>query len=506
MHFRSTFASRSTHHLGSARILLAISLNVFHLTAAQAPIPVYAASQVVVQGKAMIISGGSSAAPAGSFGDISQTFALDLTVPWDTLNPKYTLFADGPGDLYVPSGLSGDGSFIVISRGQSFSFNVNSPKSWTLAGTLSNGIITKATSLTGAIDPATNMFYVPGGYRVVGANDTMMVYNVAQRTTASLPMPPTLLSYAESTTAWSSYAKRLFLHGGRSPTDYIPLGDLYSFNPADNTWSKPVPGGDTPPKRFNHCMASDATGKRLVVFGGFDNVVVPAFSDIYILNVETMQWTKGPDAGNAVARAAPSCGIDNDLFIVWGGGYNSVAVTKNVTLLFNLQTMQWVNQFVPAALQATPSGGADTSTSSSRSSTGVIIGGVAGGLALIAIVVGLFLYKRRQARSAPLNKQQGAEILYPHSFSSVPLPPAYRQQNQHYHEQRSHQQEQFPTTTNQSLRSPQFWGAKEANVPNASSESQTHSMEPIQRSAPQSHTTTRLSWIRQAKGPHAVIS
>lgn len=194
MRFGLTFASPSAHHPVSAGILLAIGLNVLHLAAAQAPIPVYAASQVVVQGKSMIISGGTPAGTASSLGDISQTFALDLTVPWDALYLKYILFADGPGDLYVPSALSGDGSFVIILRGQSFSFDVNSPKSWTLAGTLSDGIIAKATSLTGAIDPATNMFYLPGGYRVVGANDTMMVYNIAHGTTASLPMPPTLLS------------------------------------------------------------------------------------------------------------------------------------------------------------------------------------------------------------------------------------------------------------------------------------------------------------------------
>ncbi|KAF9367945.1 hypothetical protein CPB97_005134, partial [Podila verticillata] len=176
------------------------------------------------------------------------------------------MLANGPADLYVPFGQAADGSAIVISRGQSFSFNLNSSSGWILAGNLPNGINAAMTRLTGAIDPVTNIFYLPGGFRVAGANDTMMQYSIAQGTAASLPMPSTLLSYAESTAVWSSYAKRLFLHGGRAPTDYVPLGDLYSFNPADNTWSKPVLGGDTPPKRYNHCMASDATGKRLVVF------------------------------------------------------------------------------------------------------------------------------------------------------------------------------------------------------------------------------------------------
>ncbi|KAF9394097.1 hypothetical protein CPC16_000147 [Podila verticillata] len=431
-------------------ILFIIGLALLHQVAAQTPVTSFGASQVVVQGKAMIISGGIST----SQGVLSQTFAIDLSVSWDASSPKYSMLANGPADLYVPFGQAADGSAIVISRGQSFSFNLNSSSGWILTGNLPNGINAAMTRLTGAIDPVTNIFYMPGGFRVAGANDTMMQYSIAQGTAASLPMPPTLPLYAESTAVWSSYAKRLFLHGGRSPTDYIPLGDLYSFNPADNTWSKPVPGGDTPPKRYNHCMASDATGKRLVVFGGFDNVVVPAFSDIYILNVETMQWTKGPDAGNATARAAPSCGIDNDLFIVWGGGYNSVTVTKNITLLFNLQTMQWVNQFTPTASLGTPSSGAQpttpSNTSTKPSSTGAIIGGVVGGLAAGAIVVGLTVCRRRRKQKPPVSsqKEEVTEVHYhPPGYVAPPsLPPP------------DSQQQPSSTTVHKVLKLPQYHG------------------------------------------------
>ncbi|KAG0031668.1 hypothetical protein BGZ81_000815 [Podila clonocystis] len=512
MRFGSTFTFTlpSTHHPPRAGILLVISIYLLRRTAAQAPVSVYAASQVVVQGKAMIISGGSPAEVSTSLGDLFQTFSLDLTVPWDASSPKYTFFGDGPGDLYVPSGLSGDGSMVVISRGQSFSFNLSNPKSWTLAGTLSNGIATKATRLTGAIDPATNTFYLPGGYRALGVNDTMMVYNIAHGTTASLPMPSTLSAYSESTAAWSAYVKRLFMHGGLSTVPVASiLGDMYAFNPADNTWSRPVTGGAIPPGRHNHCMVSDATGKRLVVFGGFNAVAVPALSDIYVLDVTTMQWQKGPDAGSDGARAAPSCGIDHDFFIVWGGGYSSKAVTKNVTLLFNLQTMQWVDKFVPATPLATPtpSGGPDTSTKSSPSSTGAIIGGVAGGLAVISIVIGCFLYQRKQARSAPLDNLKVVEGSHRHPAGYVPPPSAIRQQDQHYHEQQSHQQQshqqQLPSkTTNQSRQSPQYWGRKDTRDPNTNSE-------PIQRYTPESYASTVVSRAQQdsqANGPHALIS
>ncbi|KAG0030836.1 Acyl-CoA-binding domain-containing protein 5, partial [Gryganskiella cystojenkinii] len=225
------------------------------------------------------------------------------------------------------------------------------------------------------------MFYLPGGYHSgsVGVNDTMMAYNIALGTTSSLPMPSDVPSYIESTAAWSAYTKRLFLHGGRSsPSSFVPIGGLYSFNPADNTWIKPTAGGDTPPSRFNHCMASDATGKRLVVFGGFSGNQV-ALSDIYVLDVTTMQWKKGPDAGNPVARGAPSCGIDHDFFIVWGGGVTGVGLTNNITLLFNLQTMQWVSQFIPAVPLVTPSSGGTPGGGSTPSGSNTPVGGSTSG-------------------------------------------------------------------------------------------------------------------------------
>ncbi|KAG0042359.1 hypothetical protein BGZ83_000558 [Gryganskiella cystojenkinii] len=508
-------------------ILLAIRLSLLQFASAQIPIPVYGASQAVVQGKAMIISGGTTGQVA-----VTQTFSLDLTVPWDVSSPKYKMLAPGPSDDYVPSSLLGDDTLVVISNGQSLSFNLSSSQTWTLTSTLSSGIALRETRLTGAIDPATSTFYLPGGFHSgsAGVNDTMMAYNIALGTTSSLPMPSDLPLYAESTAAWSVYAKRLFLHGGHlSRFDTIPLGSLYSFNPADNTWVKPTVGGDTPPSRFNHCMASDATGKRLVVFGGFTSGVQPVLSDIYVLDVTTMQWKKGPDVGNNAGRAATSCGIDHDFFIVWGGGISGTGITNNITLLFNLQTMQWVDQFVPAAPLVTPGnggtpggggsgtpgggggtpGGGSTPSKPSTSSNGAIIGGAVGGAAAIALAIGFFIgrqRRQRQARAESLNEKKKVE-LNPHTHGYGPSPPPVsRQQNEYYHEPRPYQS--LPTTTDQSL-SPQLWVGKDGKALKTSPDYRFTAMEPIRRPDPQWHRTGVIPLNMSdypVNGPHAIIS
>lgn len=477
----------------------------------------------------MIISGGISS----SQGILSQTFAIDLTVPWTVSSPKYNMLADGPADLYVPFGQAADGSAIVVSRAQSFSFDLNSPDGWTVTGGLPNGIKAAMTRLTGAIDPTTNVFYLPGGFRVTGANDTMMQYSIAQKTATSLPMPSTLPSYAESTAVWSTYAKRLFLHGGRSPTNFTPLGDMYSFNPVDSSWSLPITRGRIPPKRYNHCMAADATGKRLVVFGGFDSVA-PALSDIYILNVATMQWTRGPDAGNAVARAAPSCGIDHDLFIVWGGGSNSLAVSTNVTLVFDMQMMQWVNKFTPVASigtqtsRAAPTPSSMDHTSAKSLSTGAIIGGIAGGLAIIAIAIGLVVYRRWKTQKPPvsLQKEEVLEVYYhPPGHAAPPsspqLPFQQQQHHQHYHEQQSYQRQPASTPVHQAFEPPQYMGTQNYHI---SSEEDINSPSKYRSANPEFHPPSkglesasaptiealfRLPQFQpdnpQVNGPHAIV-
>ncbi|KAF9313020.1 hypothetical protein BG003_005684 [Podila horticola] len=410
------------------------------------------------------------------------------------------MLADGPADLYVPFGQAADGSAIVVSRAQSFSFDLNSPDGWTVTGGLPNGIKAAMTRLTGAIDPTTNVFYLPGGFRVTGANDTMMQYSIAQKTATSLPMPSTLPSYAESTAVWSTYAKRLFLHGGRSPTNFTPLGDMYSFNPVDSSWSLPITRGRIPPKRYNHCMAADATGKRLVVFGGFDSVA-PALSDIYILNVATMQWTRGPDAGNAVARAAPSCGIDHDLFIVWGGGSNSLAVSTNVTLVFDMQMMQWVNKFTPVASigtqtsRAAPTPSSMDHTSAKSLSTGAIIGGIAGGLAIIAIAIGLVVYRRWKTQKPPvsLQKEEVLEVYYhPPGHAAPPsspqLPFQQQQHHQHYHEQQSYQRQPASTPVHQAFEPPQYMGTQNYHI---SSEEDINSPSKYRSANPEFHPPSK---------------
>ncbi|KAG0048739.1 hypothetical protein BGZ83_006342 [Gryganskiella cystojenkinii] len=509
----------------------------------------------------MIISGGTQNETTVALGEVSQTFSLDLTVPWDTSSPKYNMLPDGPADLYVPSSRSGDDSLVVISNSQVFSFSLSSPPTWTTVSNLSNGIASKSTRLGGAIDPATNTFYVPGGYRQAGANNTMMAYNLAHGTTTSLPMPSDLPADIEAGVAWSAYAKRLFLQGGRvSGSTSTPWGGFYSFNPADSTWIQPTVGGNSPSARRNHCLVSDATGSRLVVFGGINELVQP-LSDIYVLDVTTMVWKKGPDASSSVARGASSCGIDHDLLIVWGGGHGSMAVTKNITLLFNLQTMQWVNQFAPATTSVTPNGGNSTGDGSSpgkssASSNGAIIGGAVGGVAAIVLVIGFFMYRRRRAQSAFLNKKEGEGLHHqtegyvpPPPSGYVPPPPSVPLHlNESYHDRHPHQS--VPTATQQGLspqlwggkdrgspqtsahdisaesyhdrnphqsvpttkqpgQSPQLWGGKDGRPPQTSAYDMSASKEPLQPSAPQSYEAAVNGLIQPdapANGPHAVLS
>ncbi len=69
--------------------------------------------------------------------------------------------------------------------------------------------------------------------------------------------------------AYDDEAGRALLFGGNSQTG--PLGDLWFFDSALNTWSKPSPPGEAPSPRFGHDAVWLPASRALVVFGGNDN-------------------------------------------------------------------------------------------------------------------------------------------------------------------------------------------------------------------------------------------
>ncbi|KAG0322778.1 hypothetical protein BGZ97_004091 [Linnemannia gamsii] len=214
------------------------------------------------------------------------------------------------------------------------------------------------------------------------------------------------------TSVWSKMRKAAFVFGGYtidSSNSSVAQRTLFMYQTngsAGNgtpTFRSAPDSGAIPSARYGHCMVEAYNGTKMVLFGGFDQVG-RALGDIFVLDVATLRWTRGTDGGATAARAYTACAITNDLFVAWGGvtldpqtGFAS-AVSENITIVYNLKTLQWQSTYhpepyaPPQLVTATPTATTPTPTSAGTggrlSPTTVtlisLVGGILLGLLLIA--------------------------------------------------------------------------------------------------------------------------
>ncbi|KAF9120473.1 hypothetical protein BGW39_011337 [Mortierella sp. 14UC] len=135
---------------------------------------------------------------------------------------------------------------------------------------------------------------------------------------------------------WCASRNSMLLHGG---TNMNLLGDarpreytnpyLIEYNPREHTW--------TP---YN--------GTKMVVFGGeslqgSQSVEGGPRGAIYILDVPSLTWKRGPDVDPIHNRSAMACAAAGDSFVAWGG--KSKTDTLNSTIIFNIDDSVWTDKF-----------------------------------------------------------------------------------------------------------------------------------------------------------------
>ncbi|KAF9939871.1 hypothetical protein BGZ65_009059 [Modicella reniformis] len=159
--------------------------------------------------------------------------------------------------------------------------------------------------------------------------------------------------------------------------------------------------GEVPEPRSSACLVPAFGGSKMVLFGGFIRHEVKVLSDIHILDLDTMVWTRGPNVeSNGRARAA--CAVSNDQLIAWGGQGEKGSDNGSLdsTDVFNIKTNKWTTTYSAApgsSSSTTPTEG--PLTDNSQSSTPVtIIAAVALSVAGLVIVVGAVLLYRVHRR------------------------------------------------------------------------------------------------------------
>jgi len=132
---------------------------------------------------------------------------------------------------------------------------------------------------------------------------------------------------------------KMFIYGGNyTPMpdgDYTVLGDLYYLDTVTMTWNQPKQTGSIPNKRTAHTMK--AVGTKIYLFGGGlwepkpINRWIAKYSDIYVLDTETMHWTLLPEKLN-ICSFPISWTFEH--FIFFYGGQSAISEQLTNTLFY----------------------------------------------------------------------------------------------------------------------------------------------------------------------------
>ncbi|KAG0216516.1 hypothetical protein BGX28_000030 [Mortierella sp. GBA30] len=351
---------------------------------------------------------------------ISQFIVLDLSVSWNATQPSWTELASGPTQVLFPASFSADGNTMITFRSGPPTFarlydvtqNQWRPSQITEPNVDREGMYA-------AMDPTTGRVYIAGGFAPDGVKmNKMVIYHFDTDTVTELDIPP---SGVQDTcfykSVWSPKTSSILYFGGYKYDAGMQVKNVITqYSPSLNLWSTLPATGVAPSPRQDHCMEISEDGSQLVVFGG--RVIQNGYiflSDIYILDLNTMVWRRGPDYTSPIIYSA--CAIVGSTFISWGGKDQDMATNISPTaILYDLNSNQYITQFVPPPPSATRAWGPKATAKSTSTPTSVsvsndssdavlIAGCVIGSLGLIALVVGYMSYKRR-AKFSPIGTSE----------------------------------------------------------------------------------------------------
>ncbi|XP_030532409.1 rab9 effector protein with kelch motifs-like [Rhodamnia argentea] len=134
----------------------------------------------------------------------------------------------------------------------------------------------------------------------------------------------------------------LFVFGGTDGMNL--LSDLHILDTSSHTWISPLISGEGPEAREGHSAA--LVGKRLFIFGGYgkspDDDDEVYYNDLFILNTETFVWKKVMTTGIPPSpRESHSCSTWKNKMIVIGGEDARDYHFSDVHIL-DTDTMMWM--------------------------------------------------------------------------------------------------------------------------------------------------------------------
>lgn len=224
--------------------------------------------------------------------------------------------------------------------------------------------------------------HIFGGFDGHGTNFDLATYDPYSRTWTNVAKTSVKGAFPPSRTNHASAAvgKNMYIFGGNNNNEagqYQVLDDLNMLDTHTMTWSRPTTTGQAPCARSGHTLT--AIGKKLYLFGGGvwneREGWVHKFNDLYVLDTETMNWTKPTCQGTIDTSTFPISFAVGRFLFVFGGGSKPLHSVTNDLYMLDTATLQWTQ---PPS-EGTKPQPRDMGTASAVGDNVYFLGGYAGG-------------------------------------------------------------------------------------------------------------------------------
>jgi len=194
-----------------------------------------------------------------------------------------------------------------------------------------------------------NRIFVFGGFDGHGTNFHLSIFDPYARMWTNVPNSQLRgpLPVSRTNHASAAIGKKMYIFGGNNNNEagmYQVLDDFSVLDTETLTWSKAETTGDQPCARSGHTLT--AIGKKLYLFGGGvwneTEGWVHKFNDLYVLDTETMRWTKPSCTGAVESSTFPiSFSVGRYLFI-FGGGSKPLHCVTNDLYVLDTASYHWI--------------------------------------------------------------------------------------------------------------------------------------------------------------------
>ncbi|KAG9071650.1 hypothetical protein KI688_005863 [Linnemannia hyalina] len=354
------------------------------------------------------IAGSFYTKPEATAGD-GQFSVLDLSVPWAGSAPAWKKLAYGPKVLDFPFAMNANGTKAIAFRAV-----VNASDSFASIYEVATNtwkpskIVAPKPDQDGieaVLDPTSDKVYMAGGFEGDEKFDKMYVYLWETDELKKIEMPgrPLTQTLYYKAVWWTKQNSILFFGGYAKPSGAFVKPEINVYSPATDSWGNSLlTTGAGPGARSDMCMAISDDGTKLVVFGGryFDTFHQYITGDIYVLDLDTMVWTRGPDY--TTPRIYTTCTIVDGTFLSWGGS-DSLSTVNSPIIIYDIKRNKYLSQykgpdpdkdFDPLAPPKTSGSGSNGNSNNSddkemtfEERRNLILGCVFGGAALFWITV-----------------------------------------------------------------------------------------------------------------------